>query len=213
MSSSSTTLPSSRHGQSSGQERGCSTPVMQKRPLSDDTHLHIQSQAAPQPSNNYASEDNSQLHSSSSLPAPTDRQGHHASTTLQLGRIAVKRLKSLNMHLTYFMNDKTDIKFCSIYIVRAMYDFGSNPDFNLSWTKLWNTKLKLQANSMRHVYRLAYLLCVPYAFFHVSAWHAHFPTTIERWLWHGAGLLTVGSPVPMLLSFELLKSTPWMKKL
>ena len=37
-----------------------------------------------------------------------------------------------------------------------------------------------------------------YGAFHLSAWNEHFPTTIERWLWRGAGLVIVGSPIHIL---------------
>lgn len=167
---------------------------MQKGPLSGDMHRSSQPQIAHQSSITYALDFGSQLdgHSSSGLPTSTDRQGHHANTALMLAQLAVQRLKSLNMHLTYFVNDENDIEFRSIYVVRSIYDSESKPGFDLPRTEFSNTKFDLQADFM---YRLGWFLSMPYAAFHLSAWNAHFPTPVELWLWRGAGLLLVGSPV------------------
>lgn len=212
MSSFSTTLPSSHHGQSSGLESGCSTSVMQKGPLFDDTRLHIQPQAAPQPSTTYSPDDGSQLdvHSSFGLPTSTDRQDHHISTTLMLAQLAVQRLTSYNMHLTYFINDKTDIKFCSTYVVRSISDNRLKTDFDVSRNKLSKPETEPQSELLFGLFGWATLLSVPYAAFHLSAWHAHFPTTIERWLWRGAGLLIVGTPFLMYLRVRSHELSEWV---
>ncbi len=203
MLSSSTTLPSSHDGQSRGLE------------LSGDTLLCIQPEAAHQSPTTCAPDDNSQVdgHSSSILPTSTDRQGNHASTALKLAQLAVQRLKYLDMHLTYFINDETDIRFCSTYIVRSFHNsvFVSNPGFGLFGTEL-STNFETRSNSSSDLGWLLAGFTVAYAAFHLSAWHAHFPTTIERWLWRGAGLLIVGSPV---LWWPISRShTPriWMDK-
>jgi hypothetical protein len=183
--SSPTTLPSSHHGQSRGLE------------LSDDTHLCIQPQAAHQSSITDAPDNGSQLdgHSSSGLPTSTDRQGRPADTALMLAQLAIQRLKSLNMHLTYFVNDETDIRFRSTYVVRSIHDFNSNPGFDFSRTEYSNIEIKSQADYIHERWSLALLLFMPYAAFHLSAWNAHFPTPVERWLWRGAGLLMFGTPI------------------
>lgn len=212
VSSSSITLPSSHHGQSNGHESGCSVPVMQERQLSYDTHLHIQSEAAPKPSTISASGEGSQLdeHSNSNFPAITDRQGHHASTAPELAQLAVQRLKSLNIHLTYFMIDEIDIQYFSTYVVHAIHDFASTPSFNLSRAIFSSGTPGFDAVPENPIYLLALICFVPYGALHLSAWNAHFPTLVERSLWRAAGLSIVGGPMLMECCARLYLLLVWV---
>ncbi len=211
MLSSSSTLPRS-DSHSRGPDSKCSTLIMQKGPLADDTHLCIQPHAAHQSSTTCAPDDSSLVdgHSSSGLHTSTDQQGHHASTALVLAQLAVQRLRSLNIHLTFFVNDEADFKFRSTYVVRSISNFKSNPGFDLSRTKLSMTQTEPRSDSVFDLVAGATLLFVLYAAFHLSAWHAHFPTTTERWLWRGAGLLIVGSPVLWALPSTSHKLRDWI---
>ena len=144
-------------------------------------------------------------------PTSTNVKDQYADATLNLAQLALKRLKPLNMHFTYFTGPKNTIRHRSTYLLPFLADFRNNPGSELSSLKLRKRK---SSSRFQFIFTLlpsdswsmtiwAVLLFVSYAAFHLSAWNAHFPTTIEHWMWRGAGLGIVGVPV-LLLSGALL---------
>jgi len=127
-----------------------------------------------------------------------------------LAQLTVQRLRSLNIHLTFFGNDEAGFKFRSTYVLRYISDFRPNPGFDLSRTKLSMIKIEPQSDAVGSLITTTTLLFILYGAIHLSAWHAHFPTTTERWLWRGAGLLILGNPGLMVLSLGSLKLIEWM---
>ena len=151
------------------------------------------------------------LESSESVPASNGRlwgkdisagiNNEQADVAFALAQRSLQRLQSLNMHFTYFQNHGKAIWHRSTYLVPYLSDFSKNPGCNLSKPEI---RPKISKSKPGLIYKLlpsqpfsiwVFLLFISYAGFHLSAWNAHFPTTIERWMWRGAGLSMIGFPV------------------
>ena len=39
---------------------------------------------------------------------------------------------------------------------------------------------------------------------HLSAWNAHFPTEIEKWMWRSSGIILASLPLAMEVAFQFL---------
>ena len=115
---------------------------------------------------------------------------------------ALRRLKANKQHLIYFISSQSTVFYPSTYLVPELSDYRSNPGFSLvsqeTSTREQERQIKLlydlyMPTSKSGLINWTFLLFISYGAFHLSAWNAHFPTTVERWLWRGAGLCIVGS--------------------
>ena len=130
---------------------------------------------------------------------------YHVDTTLALAQLGVQRLRAAKTHFTYFQDLDKSIQLRSPYLVPVIADFSESPGCRLSGL---SRKSKNNSSLFSSVYDLLpsgpgsvwiWLLFISYGAFHLSAWNLHFPTTIERWMWRGAGLMIVASPVLILI--------------
>ena len=130
---------------------------------------------------------------------------------------AIRRLKANNQHLTYLISHENTVFYPSTYLVAKISDYKSNPGFDLvSQENFIRDEEKHETEPLYKImptdkYGLMLwilLLFISYGAFHLSAWNAHFPTTVERWFWRAAGLCIVGSlPLALLgtpLSFPFI---------
>jgi len=139
-----------------------------------------------------------------------------AVTNLILALRAIDWLKSRHIHFPYWTEvhgnrDQTgdnSIRHREKYLASYLPDFWKTPG-GKARAQQTSTPSKRRPK-IDFVYRFlpsqpwsiwVVILFVSYAAFHLSAWNAHFPTTIERWMWRGAGLAIVGLPVFPLLYF------------
>ena len=118
---------------------------------------------------------------------------------------ALRRLKANKQHLVYFNSAQGTVFYPSTYLVSKLSDYKPNPGFDLVSHE---TSTRDEQRRRKPVYELlptndsglyswTFVLSVSYGAFHLSAWNAHFPTTVESWLWRGAGLCIVGGlPLP-----------------
>jgi hypothetical protein len=79
-----------------------------------------------------------------------------------------------------------------IYTVADCSDFYTPGGFILSRESFWSKpSLKTALQPTNTTWKFLIPLFILYGAFHLSAWNAHFPTPIERWMWRGAGLAIV----------------------
>ena len=120
---------------------------------------------------------------------------------------ALRRLKANKQHLIYFNSSQRTVFYPSTNLVSKLSDYKSNPGFDLVSHETSTREEEHQRKPLYDLlptndsglYSWTFVLFVSYGAFHLSAWNAHFPTTVERWLWRGAGLCIVGGlPLPAL---------------
>ena len=126
---------------------------------------------------------------------------NRARNTISRAKTAYQHLRSKKLHFHYSASVNHGIHHRSTYLLPLLVDFVKD----LGWD-IVNTKSQTQGNKSgaNFLYWLlpserlstwVFVLFLAYGALHLSAWNAHFPTTIERWLWRGAGLSIVGTPV------------------
>ena len=130
--------------------------------------------------------------------------------TRTLAHLAVQRLKSNKLHFVYFEDPGEPIEYRSTYLVPLISDIRKTPGCDLSATDL---RARNKQSRFHFVYGILpsgpdflwlYGLFISYGAFHLIAWNAHFPTTIERWMWRASGLIIVGNPA-LISGFFLLE--------
>lgn len=143
---------------------------------------------------------------------PLDHQ--RAVTNLILALRAIDWLKSSHIHFPYWIDyhgnrEQTrdnSMRHRESFLASYLPDFFETPGGNIREQQT-STPNKRGSN-FNLVYKLlpsepwsgwVFILFVSYGAFHLSAWNAHFPTTIERWMWRGAGLAIVGLLLLLLL--------------
>lgn len=161
-----------------------------------------------------------------------------AVTNLILALRAIDWLKSRHIHFSFRTEVHENISHAEDDSIRHRESYLASylPDFH----KIPGGEIRAQQTSIPNkrgsksdfVYKLlpskpwspwVFILFSSYGAFHLSAWNAHFPTTIERWMWRGAGLAIAGLPVYELLWFpsavlmlirEMFDDAPkWMRVL
>lgn len=142
----------------------------------------------------------------------------HADISLALAQLGAQRLKAAKAHFTYLQSADNFIEQRSTYLVPVIADFKGTPGCSLSGL---NHPSKDKSSLLRLVYKALpstteshwlWLLFISYAALHLSAWNSHFPTTTERWMWRGAGLVILaGTALSLILLFLFLNTRNRMR--
>lgn len=128
----------------------------------------------------------------------------HPDTTPTLAQLAIQRLRSVKSYFIYFQAPTNSIQHRSIYLVPHISDFQETPGCTLPRPKIRvekrNPRFQFLYNALpSHLHASARLwfqfIFTCHTAFHLSAWSAYFPTTIERWMWRGAGIVIVSYPI------------------
>ncbi|KAI9887261.1 MAG: hypothetical protein M1823_000932 [Watsoniomyces obsoletus] len=114
---------------------------------------------------------------------------------------AADRLRGRGIHFTWAICEYGEARLNAVYVVAHRSDFGI----------LGRLEKEVQrgGDRDRHFVRtfgFSKILAILYGGAHLSAWNAHFPTEIEKWLWRGSGIALAAAPI-IYEMFELL-STP-----
>lgn len=158
----------------------------------------------------------------------TASRDNHANITLTLAQLAIQYLRSVKSYFVYFQAPTKSIQHRSTYLVPHIFDFQETPGCTLPRPKVRVEKKKnrfqflykalpSQPDAYPHLWFQFILACS--AAFHLSAGNAYFPTTIECWMWRGAGIVIVSYPITwsLIILFaplaSLYKRTPslWAK--
>ena len=135
---------------------------------------------------------------------------HHANMNLALARLGAQRLKAAKTHFTYLQSADNFIEQRSTYLVPVIADFKETPGCTLSDlndpSRDKSSLLRLFRETLHRGIDSPWVsfLVTSYAALHLSAWNSTFPTTTERWMWRGAGLVIVAGPVLSLIPALML---------
>ncbi|KAG8525998.1 uncharacterized protein KY384_000760 [Bacidia gigantensis] len=117
---------------------------------------------------------------------------------------AIEYLRHNEMHLTCRPSEEGE----NLYLASYVSDFLSIPGSR--YRELKASSFSRSKPKLSHLHRVLFLyekgillplLILAYSAFHLCAWNAQFPTTIERWMWRGAGLAILATPFAGVLSF------------
>ena len=125
-------------------------------------------------------------------------------TSTRLALRATNRLKARYIHFSYNAYSSGKRYHRATYLTHSVPDYSVSPgstSFQNKHPKSNNMQRLVPAGPETVWWRLLFLF---YSAFHLSAWNAHFPTPIERWMWRASGLTIVGSPVLILTGSMLL---------
>ncbi|KAI9778086.1 MAG: hypothetical protein M1839_008390 [Geoglossum umbratile] len=121
---------------------------------------------------------------------------------LQLAQEAVERLKQQGAHFMWRSVRRDGLlrlQNRDIYTVADCSDFYNSGGFILSSESfLRKPSLKTALQPTDTTAKFVIPLFILYGAFHLSAWNAHFPTPLERWMWRGAGLAILSLPAGYL---------------
>ena len=180
-------LPKSK--QQSKSPEAPTSPQLQSAYQSPDAHASIAHASIVERQPNGCGTSNPDTHSMT--------PNTHADIKLALAQLGAQRLKSAKAHFTYLQNADRFIEQRSTDLVSDIADFRETRGFILSELK---HSSKDKSSLLGFVYktlpsetfsRWLWLLFDSYAALHLSAWNSHFPTTTERWMRRGAGLVMI----------------------
>ena len=139
---------------------------------------------------------------------------------------AIARMKSRQCHFPYYHHSDGRVINRDLFVTSSMPEFGlENEVSSLSFRhqpaspetshRLFHLFYSFFQSEKKFI--CTFILFIFYGAFHLSAWNSYFPTTIERWIWRGSGLLIAGFPLLSVVSvpskiFETLQHvSPWSK--
>ena len=200
------TQASSQDDHTTRSEAGTSSPASEQKPPSHlETHSHDQSKITHQSNLTDSPILEDQPNGSLKPQKPTGIAPNRLQTTLHLAQLAIQRIKTLKVHFIYSQDPGNYLQYPSTYLIPMIADFVQTPGCQLDSRKL---RISRRSRQYRSLYDFlpskpwslwVLILLVSYAAFHLSAWNAHFPTPIERWMWRAAGLSIVGMPIYLLV--------------
>ena len=124
---------------------------------------------------------------------------------LALAKLGAQRLRAVKKSADNFIEQRFT------YLVPAVADFKGTRGCRLFGV---NKSSRDRSSLLRFVFKAlpdntdshwVWLLFTSYAALHLSAWNSHFPTTTERWMWRGAGLVIVaGTALSLILVYVFL---------
>ncbi|KAG8531340.1 uncharacterized protein KY384_002969 [Bacidia gigantensis] len=124
---------------------------------------------------------------------------------------ALDRYKAKKQHLMWegssnFYGDSIKgVYFRNNYVLQELSDFSRYKGFNLDKEYGPNPEsTQLHLTPTHQVSWHTILVFIFYSAFHLTAWNAEFPTTVERWLWRGSALVLLAIPVVTSFMIPLL---------
>ena len=143
----------------------------------------------------------SKSHRTTDINVPIDIKDPHVSTTFTLAQFATRRLRSNNLHFPYYVHRGHAIEQRPTFLTPDLDDLGRHLDYEL-FSPTFVTTLRRRLDRIFDALLPSKdwggwltLLISSYDPFHLTAWNSHFPTSIERTIWHASGLAIVLFPI------------------
>ena len=131
----------------------------------------------------------------------------------KLAERCLQRLRSQSSHFPYFIFSNGGVEFNEICLVDYISEYIKNPAGRLLQRRTGSdrTPKRIRYSLMPSApySNLLQVLIFCYSAFHLSAWNAHFPTVVERWMWRGSGLTLMAYPLVWLPFVPLMDN--WWK--
>ena len=132
-----------------------------------------------------------------------------AANHLRLAEGCLQRLRSQSFHIPYYVFPNGGIELSEICLVDYIFEYDENPAGSLLQRRTGSDRtpkgMEYSLTPSAPESNWLYVLIFCYSAFHLSAWNAHFPTTVERWMWRGAGLAFLAYPI-MILPLVLMRT-------
>lgn len=134
------------------------------------------------------------------VQTPSEIERKRAEVCLVLAQKAFHRLKSANMHFNFQTSRQNLIIQQTNYFAPYLGDLTSFDCYDISCPQ--GSAPVRRNRDIEHTKKSIWTLLVSSlnGAFHLGAWNAHFPTSIERWIWRAAGLAMGGTSVVILLA-------------